>query len=302
MKPSIYQKMLDRGLNHIVGGGDPWEVARQNFTALHYLTQLQPTMRILDFGCGCGRVAVPLLDFLSPEGRYVGVDIIPAMVEFCHREIASEYDNASFYLSPDHNGMYDKFKQADGSELPRLAKLAELGEASFDVIIAFSVFTHLTHKDASRYLALLAKLLKPGGKLFASCFLINESSRELLREGKSTTPFGTDVTEDKQTYYADCQEPLTCVGFPERELEAMGHACGLEPFVTYYGHWCGRAPRHSFQDIMVFENEVSLPKDFDAQAYLKLNPDLPWSANASGRIHAERHYLEHGYRENRAWK
>lgn len=29
---------------------------------------------ILDIGCGCGRIAVPLLNFLNQNGKYYGVD------------------------------------------------------------------------------------------------------------------------------------------------------------------------------------------------------------------------------------
>jgi SAM-dependent methyltransferase len=302
MNKSVYQKMQETGFNHIVGGGDPREIAQQNFTAVQFLTQLQPDMSVLDFGCGCGRLALPVLDFLSEQGIYVGVDIIPGLVKFCQDEIAPQHPNASFFVSADRNDLYDKFKTDHGQELPRINDLLDLGEGSFDVITAFSVFTHLKYADAVSNLAKLARLLKPGGKILLSCFLINSSSRELLAVGNSSTPFGKDVQQDKQIYFADCREPLTCVGFQERELVMMGHDSGLQPFVTYYGHWCGRPPRHSFQDIMVFENLVKLPAEFDARRYLQLNPDLPFEATAKGKILAERHFLEHGYKENRAWK
>jgi SAM-dependent methyltransferase len=299
---SIYQKMQDSGFNHIVGGGDPVEIGRQNFTALEYLTQLQPSMRLLDFGCGCGRLALPVLDFLSEQGSYVGVDIIPKLVKFCHDEISPHHINASFFVSAEGNDLYDKFKSDQGPDIPVIDDLSELGEGSFDVITAFSVFTHLKYADAASNLAKLTRLLKPGGKLLLSCFLINSSSRQLLAAGNSSAPFGKDVQQDKQIYFADCREPLTCVGFQERELLMMGHDCGLQPFATYYGHWCGRPPRHSYQDIMVFENQVKLPAEFDALRYLQLNPDLPFEPTAEGQSLAERHFLEHGYKEDRAWK
>ena len=36
---------------------------------------LQPNERVLDLGCGVGRIAVPLTQYIGDAGTYVGVDV-----------------------------------------------------------------------------------------------------------------------------------------------------------------------------------------------------------------------------------
>ena len=66
MQNEVVEKMVSQGLNEIVGGGDPYAIGEQNLLVLKHLARLTPSSNVLDFGCGCGRLAVPLLDFLSP--------------------------------------------------------------------------------------------------------------------------------------------------------------------------------------------------------------------------------------------
>jgi predicted metal-dependent hydrolase len=46
-----------------------------------------------------------------------------------------------------------------------------------------------------------------------------------------------------------------------------------------------------------YPTDVTLPSDFNAQAYLQLNPDV-----ASARVDPAEHYLRHGYKEGRAYR
>ena len=140
----VYQRMSEKGLAEIVGGGDTQLVASQNFTALRYLTQLEPQMSVLDFGCGCGRLAIPLLEYLSEEGSYVGVDIVPKLVEFCNQEIEPYYSNASFFRSTDSNKLYDKFVESKKVSIPTINDLEELGKKRFEVL-NFQTFLSVDH-------------------------------------------------------------------------------------------------------------------------------------------------------------
>jgi len=295
----VYQRMSEKGLAEIVGGGDTQLVAAQSFTALRYLTQLEPQMSVLDFGCGCGRLAIPLLEYLSEEGSYVGVDIVPKLVEFCNQEIEPFYSNASFFRSTDSNKLYDKFVESNQVSIPTINDLEELGNKRFDVICAFSVFTHLTMEDAQKYFVQLTQLLRPGGKLIVSCLLINESSRNLIRNEKSAIRFGVEVQEDQNIYFID--DNLTAVAFQDQKFISLAMEAGLDPLITYYGQWCGRQRRRSYQDIMVFSDVSILPANFNAEEYLRMNPDLPWKEDSEGLLEAEKHFLEHGYCENRSW-
>jgi cyclopropane fatty-acyl-phospholipid synthase-like methyltransferase len=59
--------------------------------------------------------------------------------------------------------------------------------ASADIVIAFSVFTHLLHEECYAYLQDAARVLTPGGKFVFSFFEFDMASR-YLRVGAPTTP------------------------------------------------------------------------------------------------------------------
>jgi SAM-dependent methyltransferase len=80
-------------------------------------------MRVLDFGCGAGRVTRALA---KRFGKVVGVDISNEMLLRARRELA-DVPNVEFH-------------QSDGAEL------TVLGDALFDFAFAFSVFHHIPDK------------------------------------------------------------------------------------------------------------------------------------------------------------
>ena len=82
----------------------------------------------------------------------------------------------------------------------------------------------------------------------------------------------------------------------------MAVAAGLEPLLTYHGHWNGGPVRASFQDIIVLTPKPVIPKHFDASHYLAINPDLDCAAEPHPEQAAIRHYLQHGFMEGRAYE
>ncbi len=58
---------------------------------------LTPSSTVLDIGCGCGRIAVPMAHYLT-SGVYHGVDIVKPMVDWCASQITSRHPN--FHFSP----------------------------------------------------------------------------------------------------------------------------------------------------------------------------------------------------------
>jgi SAM-dependent methyltransferase len=95
---------------------------------------------ILDFGCGCGRVLRHWQDLSGP--RVVGSDYNPEMVRWCRENLPfGEFDN---------NGARPPLGRAD---------------AEFDLIYAFSVFTHLDEPAQHAWMGELRRVLKPGGLL-----------------------------------------------------------------------------------------------------------------------------------------
>ena len=55
-------------------------------------------------------------------------------------------------------------------------------DREFDLALAASVFTHLRPGEIERYVSEAARVLKPGGRLLASFFLLNEDAERRLAE------------------------------------------------------------------------------------------------------------------------
>ena len=88
-------------LSDVVGGGDPQAIASEIFAALQAHGGLARTAAVLDVGCGCGRIAAALTQYLSPEGRYVGVDIVSELIGFAREFIGAPNPNFHFLLLND---------------------------------------------------------------------------------------------------------------------------------------------------------------------------------------------------------
>lgn len=105
---------------------------------------LRPHDYVIDVGCGSGRLAKPLAEYL--QGRYLGIDIVPALVEYARELVAR----------PDW-----RFEVGQGLTIPEQ-------DAQADVVCFFSVFTHLKHEETYQYLLEAKRVLKPTGKIIFS--------------------------------------------------------------------------------------------------------------------------------------
>ncbi len=143
-----------------------------------------PGSDVLDIGCGNGRQLFGLLG--QGLNRYVGVDPVKESVTFCTAELAPRVAGSEFVFLDVYNEMYNP----EGSMLPESVVLP-FPDASFNGVITGSVFTHFGTAEVSRrYLTEIARVLRPGGKLFCSWFrsppnvLSTDRNRTVFREGE----------------------------------------------------------------------------------------------------------------------
>jgi SAM-dependent methyltransferase len=131
--------------------GTSFAGAMRGALAIRYLTfrylrrtamrPVVPTMKVLDFGCGWGRVLRVLLKDFHTANLF-GTDIDAEVVALA-RELLPEVDF-----------------QVNGPRPP----LAYADE-SFDLVVANSVFSHLSEPNFRAWLGELTRLLKPGALL-----------------------------------------------------------------------------------------------------------------------------------------
>ena len=112
---------------------------------------LTPDMRFLDVGCGALRAGRLLVPYLDP-GNYYGIDVSAEIVEAGYTH---ELDDATRARLPLANlRATDRFD-------------ADFG-VTFDMAIAQSVFTHVSLNHIRLCLHRVAKVMRPGGKFFAT--------------------------------------------------------------------------------------------------------------------------------------
>ena len=105
------------------------------------------------------------------------------------------------------------------------------------------------------YASETARLLAPGGRCFATAFLMNQSARGTLATGAGRLPF--DPAGGGPLYYANPEAPLAAVAYDEDVLLDMFLRYRLHCRIpTQYGSWSGHDSDH-FQDICVFEKRAS---------------------------------------------
>ena len=74
-----------------IGSGDFKEQGIRQLDHLIEYCHLHPDHRVLDVGCGIGRTAIALTDYLSSSGSYEGFDIVPKGIDWCQKHIAAKY-------------------------------------------------------------------------------------------------------------------------------------------------------------------------------------------------------------------
>ena len=124
--------------------------------------------RTIDFGCGAGNYAV----WLAKQGFDVtGIDISPSAIDLARKNAVKQGVKCTFIVAD------------------VLGDLREV-EGSFDFAFDWELLHHIYPEDRRRYVANVARLLKPGGKYLSVCFHENDS--QFGGSGKyRTTGIGT---------------------------------------------------------------------------------------------------------------
>ena len=186
-----------------VGDGD-FRAIGAEFLGRFVRAGLRPDDRVLDIGCGVGRMAVPLTQFLSPQGSYDGVDIVEAGIAWCRTAIGAVYGNFRFHHLDLRHPLYNP-AGAPAAEPVRLA----FPDAGFDFAIMTSVITHLRAAEVVAYAGELGRLLRPGGRALVSLFLMNGRARGHIRRTAPRLRFDPDAPGPE--FHAFPDAPLAAV-------------------------------------------------------------------------------------------
>jgi SAM-dependent methyltransferase len=108
------------------------------------LGRLEPREHVLDLGSGAGTDSLVAAQMVGPEGRVVGVDMTPEMLDRARRAAA------------ELGAAHVEFVEAEAERLP-------FPDESFDVVISNGVIDLIPDKEA--VFSELHRVLKPGGRI-----------------------------------------------------------------------------------------------------------------------------------------
>lgn len=225
--------------------GDGYEAVGKEF--FHYFIsfgEVKPEEKILDVGCGCGRMAVPLTMYLHKPGYYRGFDISREAIDWCKKNITSAYPHFLFEYADIFNKEYN-----EQGVIASKKYTFPYADNTFDFIFLTSVFTHLLPEDMEHYFSEISRTLKSGGRCLITFFLLNEESRTLMNEKPQVMNFRYGEGEYR---VIDPTTPERAISFEEsyiRQLYAKNNLRIQDP--VHYGSWCGRSSFLSFQDIII---------------------------------------------------
>jgi SAM-dependent methyltransferase len=227
-----------------VGRGDFAETGDEFLGHFRELAGLEPGERVLDVGCGIGRMARPLAGYLDPaNGSYEGFDVHGEAIGWCRRRYGRAHPNFHFVLADLFNRRYHPGGAHSASEYR-----FPYDDGSFDLVIATSVFTHLLEEEAEHYLAESARVLAPGGRLFATLFLLDAVSRAKIAAGEAGLPF---LDAGEHVAVVSDEMPEEAVAYDARWVAERLSAHRLEVGELRPGTWSGREDGLSLQDIVV---------------------------------------------------
>ena len=192
-------------------GNLQFEFLRRNGLATHHT--------LIDIGCGALRCGIPIIRYLD-TGNYYGLDLNSSLIEAAACELGNaRLTNKQPHLLVDENFEFARFG------------------VRFDFAIAQSVFTHLNDRLITQCLVELRKVLKPGGKFFATFFLAPYSNHTGTI---SHQPCGvvTNFAADPFHYaFAELDQLAALSGFATRLIGDWHHPRGqqmleLSPAIT----------------------------------------------------------------------
>jgi trans-aconitate methyltransferase len=153
-----------------------------------------PTLAILDWGCGTGRVTRHLPDYF-PEAKITGADVNPSCIQWLQNNMQGiDWIQSSTNLSD------------------------ETISAQYDLIIALSVLTHLPANEQANWLNQLHGLLQPQGLVWLSTHgktylhqLTHHQKKQLSEQGILTLGADKKGSRQMRTYhtYAGMQSLLS---------------------------------------------------------------------------------------------
>ena len=241
-------------LNMTGGGVDSFEqISRGHIDYLQQQVGINASDNILEIGCGIGRDAIPLTQILNEEGSYLGIDIIGRSIDWCSSNITPKNPNFKFV----HFDVEDQLHNPQGTKKQKNIPIP-ISDNKVDLIILWSVVTHLFEEDTIHYFKEFARVLKPNGLAVITCFVVDDKILSEARKINLTQhnlrfehPFGPGC------FINDVNVPAGAVAYTQEKITEIVLKGGLKldrPVLT--GQWWGNSEGKGYgQDVLILRKQ-----------------------------------------------
>lgn len=186
--------------------------AKDDVKSLIDLAGLTKGSRLLDWGCGAGRLAIGLRLSMGRIGDYHGVDIQPRLLNWAIKNLTAP--GFRFTLIDVPHRHYNPAGELHDESLPTPSE-------SVDVVYAYSVLSHLAGNDVARYLQAIKQALVPGGHAWFTLFVEDDVPAEV----ENPSDYGP----------MEWKVPLHCVRYERTHFERLCESAGLRITDFSYG-------------------------------------------------------------------
>lgn len=226
----------------IAGERDFAAVGNEYLGHLINLGKLRPDERVLEVGCGIGRIARPLSDYLGPGATYDGIDPDARGIEWCRRAYRDRPDFAFAHLDV-RNERVNPEGALDAATL-----CFPYDDESMDMVLMISVLTHVLPDVLENYVREARRVLAPEGKLFATAFLLDDDARAAIRDGSAAHSF---IDADDHHSVVDPSLPEETVAYDEEWFLDRVATAGFKTAGIRHGTWTPRRSGRAHHDIVV---------------------------------------------------
>ncbi len=189
---------------------------------------LQPGNDVLELAAGIGEVGFLAAEQIAPTGTLISSDFAPEMI-------------TAAQARAERMGITNvRFRQIDAEGIDQPA-------ATLDGVLCR--WGYMLMADPEAALKETRRVLKPGGRVSATYYLLNERSLEVVRSDAPTPRFRHDRGDHMVT---KPDVPEMVVGYREKYVTELYGRVGLEidPPIEY-GWWARPRPARGYQDAVV---------------------------------------------------
>jgi len=235
--PLYSKRVRSNGVRGDIGGGGFVFVGRLITDLLKKYAALSARSNVLEVGCGCGRNAQGLAEFLN-DGNYTGMDIEKIALDAGKNNKRLAGKGFKFDFLDVRNDTYNP-----NGKFPATEYAFPYPDSSFDVIFLSSVFTHMLTDEVRNYAKEFRRILKPHGRVWTTAYLLDRPMTHLQ------FPY-----QAQDHWYANERIPGIAVAYKSAFLKDAFAQAGFAVLVgPLWGDVHGTSETGLDQDLMVFQ-------------------------------------------------